>query len=321
MDGSYKLCSESKNLNSKSHIVCPPRIDEAKYSGFAVEDIQIKTAIDNFIKVLEREVSKDNLNLLYNNLKSLEVISKTSFVDIVKALISNYFTSGLYYPLLNRIKVIPNKIDKKYGLYIDITEDEYLFTIYHELLHMSSTLCDEVNDILFGGFCQYGKEKIGFSLDEGYTELLTYRYFIRSSDLVSYKYETNIMLLIEKIIGRDKLTSLYFNADLYGLCLELKRYVSNDEIKRFILYFDNISRLSERTGSKVYDKIVFYHEYISLFLIRIYVKKLACDIENKKITNLGYDKKINEFTSILHKAFTSLELEEISKGKSLSRKK
>lgn len=126
-------------------------------------------------------------------------------------------------------------------------------TIFHELLHMSSAYLGKNKNAI--GFQQYvhmtaNTEHYGHSLNEGYTELLTKRYFNRrGNDRVEYyDEEQKIALKIEKIVGREKMIELYFKADLYGVVEELdKRGLDGlDIIHRADLasYFDDKKKIA-----------------------------------------------------------------------------
>lgn len=112
-------------------------------------------------------------------------------------------------------------------------------SIYHELFHMSSRKVDGA--LCFDGFgvgCIDGLKrfKIGHGIDEGYTEYLTQKYCkakkIREEDghkVGSYVYEVFVAGKIEKIIGEEKMQSLYLNANLKGLIDELSKYSTKEK--------------------------------------------------------------------------------------------
>lgn len=94
---------------------------------------------------------------------------------------------------------------------------------------------------VFSGFSQSYFDKdtnkkisFGSGINEGYTEYLTKRYFARYIQNSNYKDLVSFVREIEKIIGYEKMEKLYFHADLKGLILELSKYISEEEIMKFI---------------------------------------------------------------------------------------
>ena len=79
---------------------------------------------------------------------------------------------------------------------------------------MASTIIDKENNIAYSGFAVVTKNNsIGLAIDDAYTEIIAYRYFNLNHEFMSYDYEIIIANFIEDIVGRDMITSLYFNAN------------------------------------------------------------------------------------------------------------
>ena len=79
----------------------------------------------------------------------------------------------------------------------------------------------------------------GCGLNEGYTELLNKRYFSKcKKDRGAYPEQQFIALGIEEIVGRERMESLYFDADLEGLVKELSQYASVEEIHELLRVID-----------------------------------------------------------------------------------
>ena len=100
-------------------------------------------------------------------------------------------------------------------------------------------------EIEYSGFHQFslksGLFNLGEGINKGYTELLRHRYFITENDgFESYTYEIDTADKIEKITGKEKMESLYLNADLPGLIQELKQFSSEEAIIKFISDVDFI---------------------------------------------------------------------------------
>lgn len=100
--------------------------------------------------------------------------------------------TGQYYLDDNIVSVLPLKDRRLWNHFIGISTEEYISNLYHELLHMSSTILDKEKNIAFSGFSQ-----------------------------------------IEEIITKEKMTNLYFNANLYELTRELQKYNTKENIEKF----------------------------------------------------------------------------------------
>ena len=121
------------------------------------------------------------------------------------------------------------------------------------------------------------KHNIG--LNEGYTQLLTERYFPSEvSYTLSYPYEVVMAHQIETIIGKEEILSLYLTADFKSFVLRLEKYLNLGEIKKLI------------------NNIDFIHDNL---------------YKNKNVVLLK--EKLQEVSQILLKAYqTKLELSETS---------
>lgn len=214
---------------------------------FEIKDPEVK----KFEKKLVH-LKSFNESFFYNNAISLK-IEKTSFLS----------------------KIYPGLYDIKNNI-IHLTNN---FEFPHELNHMSSTFYDGEN--YYSGFSQKG---VGDGLNEGYTELLSERYFNKKD---SYPVETKIMSNLEKIIGRDKMEYFYYTADLYNLIKELEQYDSKENIRNFINCVDILSNLIDNYfGCRMYNFILKKcMKKINLYLLKWYSLKQKRLMESNKITN------------------------------------
>lgn len=84
--------------------------------------------------------------------------------------------------------------------------------------------------------------KIGEGINQGYTSLLTERYFGNGENISNFhQYEKSVAEKLEIIIGQEKMENLYFTANLYGLIGELAKYEREEEILNFIQKVDFIN--------------------------------------------------------------------------------
>ena len=190
------------------------------------------------------------------------------------------------------------------------------FHVYHELLHLSSSL---VYDNLY--YCGLSQKTyhytIGDGLNEGYTSLLEYRYFYYDGVEMCYELEMIIARLIEEIIGKNTMESLYFKADLFNLIKELEKYASYNEIYNFICKLDILSEIvnSNFLYYFLYPSIGILTKSIVKFIEKCKIEKLNIDLQNEKITKEEYQEILNDFYEIAN------DLCKNNNSKILSRKK
>ena len=122
------------------------------------------------------------------------------------------------------------------GTLYDPSDEDFIDTLYHELLHASTY--DENKDKLRSGFnknaCGYN---LAHSLNEGYTELLTKRYFSFSTENSYYLKEQQYAEQVERLIGKSIMEKAYFEGDLYTIVTKLNEYIL--EPLDFIIKADN----------------------------------------------------------------------------------
>lgn len=166
-----------------------------------------------FVEVMVNNFPKEDLINFYNNINTLKVKEKS--FDIGNFLFKAY-TAGQYNPKKNVIN-----LEEKYAI----------ISIYHELFHMASAIA---GTRIVGFHQSEGSVSIGKGLNEGYTELLCRRYFGPGAISLSYEFSMYAASQIEDLVGKDKMQSLYFRANLKGLIDELKKYASEEDIMKFI---------------------------------------------------------------------------------------
>ena len=155
-------------------------------------------------------------------------------------------------------------------------------SIYHELLHMASSIYDKEKEVRKSGFFEGTKEySVGYGLDEGYTEYLNIKYF--SSERKCYLYEIIISRLVELIVSKNKMQKLYFKADLVGLCSSLAGYSTEKSVKNFIFKSDYI--LDNGYSIMKTQQVNRYRLDINHYLANTYVNMLIVLYNNKIITS------------------------------------
>ena len=234
-----------------------------------------------FIQTLQNKLSPKELTLLYNNLKTLQIIP---FEEYAKKHKIDY-TIVASYIIDNNTIVLNNNFTQ---------------TIFHELLHCSSSYYDKINNIRYSGFMQSINNKVaGKGLTEGYTQKLTEDFFKKEGYLInSYNYEKNAAKNTEKIIGKDKMQEFYFTANLEGLIKELSTYTTEEEIYKFINDLDFIVYYLELEKPPIYaiNIIINKIKNINHFLIDTYLNKLT---KGNKLDKIQIEYDIYEFLRLI----------------------
>lgn len=282
---SHNTYSLQKNKKPKniSEVVLPPEINKQsllinhKTNNDLAEEY--KNIVVSFQKKLSSIFSEEDLSIFYNNLVSLKIFENSKKISHI--------------PFGNNIL---GEYDSDKNS-ITFSKDSDISTIYHELFHVASSVNDDTN--YYSGFRINSKKNsliIGRGINEGYTELLTERYFINGESR-RYFYSKNIVKFLEIIVGKEKMEKLYLCANLYGLINELKKYSTDNDIMKFI---NNMDFLLTYMYSKEWiptkeQSIKNCLKEINTFLIYCYANKLKLNInrlqysDNKAITSIMFN--------------------------------
>lgn len=230
--------------------------------------------IKEFCERLDDNFASYDLASFYRNLQTLKVREKFNFSKLLDHIIKKEPSETKYDEVENTLHVEDKNLKGR---------------ITHQLLRMTTTRQNE--SVIFCGFSQFYKEKnnsIGDALNTGYTEYLNKKYFQVDELVNSYSNEQVIAQGIEKIVGKNKMESLYFKSDLKGLVDELAKYTSIDNIMALLRSFDSIhkSQLPEESKQEEYCEL-------RKVIAAIYLEKQKRLLEEGKITQEDYnDKKI-----------------------------
>ena len=180
-----------------------------------------------FCLVMKRNQKDKYLENLYSNLSN-SLIIKNKLLQKLFLSQNNY--GEHFISRFNSVLILGNEDE--------LIKNDASLTPYHELFHLTTTRIED-NDVVRIGF-QY--DDFAKSLNEGYTELMTKRYFGSSDDkdFDAYPHFTWFAQMIEEIIGRDKMEDLYLSSNIEGLILELEKYYPR---KKIIELFKAMDRL------------------------------------------------------------------------------
>lgn len=239
---------EDENQNKKNNRI-QTEISQMLISPILIEDIEydikLCTELGKYYYILERfeqtlieKLSHCNPSSFYKNIETVKFKIKNDLSDII-IFIANQGLNGIYNAVENRIKIYEKKVktNKDIPEFIRIANED---TINHELLHMSSRK-KQKNTIYCGFHINELNFSFGYGLNEGYTEHLNLKYFSDMIVVKSYPKEIILAIGIEKIIGREKMEQLYFNADTTNLIKELEKYTTRENAISLIYQIDILS--------------------------------------------------------------------------------
>ncbi len=279
-----------KDFNNKKEIklVNPQKLkSDLKLNNKNLENSNLYGEIITFKSRLEKNINKEHLNNMYNNLKTLRSKEKIILPQNLLLILAG----GAYDPKNNKITILK------------LFKNE---VINHELLHMASTPPKHNKKTHISGFLQYNTFVIngfGIGLNEGYTEALASRYF-NTNDYASnvYKLCKFYSRKLEEIISEDIMLKLYLEGNLPGLIKELRIYDTKENIIAFIsnldFIFKNISVLSnpfiiDKNNFK--EKITIKLSEINNTLIKWYIKKKQNELKNGEISSLDFMKDVKYY--------------------------
>ena len=146
-----------------------------------------------------------------------------SFCNVILKNFDNKYLEN-FYNNINSLTVIEEALDNNHKncyvtrdntIYLESPDEKEL--IFHELFHMASSIYKD--DTIYCGFAQWKNDDIiAKGLNEGYTQLLTERYFGSEKYNEEVYYEEMLFSkFTEDIVGKDKMNELFLTSNLEGL--------------------------------------------------------------------------------------------------------
>lgn len=253
------------NMNRKRHVIDKNkirRLSKLNIKNIHSVDVRVKytTNIEYFSNVIKSKLPSVDLTYFYRNVEDL-IITEKEYIS--ESIIGNY-----------------NSFSNIMTLLLDDKEK----SINHELLHLSSSIIN--GKIRYSGFSQTSEDfYIGKGINEGYTSLLDKRYFNGKKHI--YELFQVLASSIERIIGQEKMTRMYFEADLYGLIEELSKYCHKDTAYELIENIDYLFEkiyISDRLSEKEIYQFQQISSRISEILFSCYINKLKSFVQEGLIT-------------------------------------
>ena len=298
---------------------------ESKYS--LIKDANYSTLYKKFNRRFPKEKSNELLNSINNPYIN-------TFDSIMKENNKSKYLENFYSNLSNSF-IIKNKLLQKISLskgvngecffkrqnyYLILGDKDSLekrnaeLTPYHELLHLLTTRFDNKKTIRIG----FQINNFATGINEGYTELLTKRYFKKFSknDNEVYSHFTWILNMIEDIVGKSKMEDYYFDINVEGLILELEKYISREKVINLIedvdllfcseeKLFDYQQKIIHKHNKNVEKELDEYYDVNSLLRSRIY--DTLVEINNNKMKQLGINNNFEEKNIIIKNKYDEEE--------------
>ncbi len=244
--------------------------------------------IQNFLNTMEKELNLIDFEIVKQNIRNIDI-------DLLEKN-KNENANGSYSP--TGVIAIHKKNDKG--------------TFYHELFHAASSYYNEDKMEFNSGFHHQNvneKKDIGIGINEGYTELLTERYF-DSNNESGYSNELHYAKLVEHIIGREKMQSYYLESSLNDLIMELCKYNSLENTLKFLENMDKFIILGELKDNKIksFSETTSFVEYSKWFdELDEYINKTYNELNqfivethfNKLKSDPDYEKNKDELISMM----------------------
>ena len=287
-----RLVKTPKRIKLPPHIVQKAR---AMSSG-ELYDVVENESVVLFHDRLNQTLSAEQRIIMNNNLRGLEIREtlKTRFQKLL---------------LENGIDPFVKKTNVKSGSYrassnsIIIRDARSKSTIFHELMHMASTV--KTDEIAYVGFKQrMNGEMIGQGINEGYTQHLTEKFFpeYKSTTTISYPFETHFAGLVEEIVTEDTMIDMFFRADLRDLIIELSKYSTIKDAGNFIRQMDvlNKYKYTELRFVDVQPELQEIIYELNEFLVNTYKNKLRV---TRGLSPRERDMKLIEFISKIESGY------------------
>ena len=221
--------------------------------NFGEEAEIIKEELEHFTDIFANQFGETENKIYKRNLASLYIAKAND--------LTHPYSTGEYSIDKNTIF-----IKKNVGL-----------TLYHELFHVASTK---------NGNSGFERQENGLvyyrGINEGYTDLMTSKYFNNGERLLGYYAASTICAMLNDIVGREKMEKLYLNSNIKGLLNELYKYFGEDKAIDLLDILDSIYEEyeTENYSSKKLDEL-FKQAYI--YLCEAYITKMYLEYKNNRL--------------------------------------
>lgn len=277
----HKLIKENKLENCQIIYETNGLKTTRKYIQEPKQSKEMKQLINEALERLSNDVSPQSMQIIKENLK--DVSERSGLFDSIKQEISR--SGGEYRTenhsiYINQITIHDSKVGELSHKKVKEYKTKQLLRqlLSHELMHAASSHVH--NGLTTVGLSQeYQKQgRIGNGINEGYTDLISQRYFCNNDkDVVmptGYTYPKAVSEITELIIGKQKMLDFYFQGNLKGFIEELSKYQPESKVKQFILDLDTIEKTIGATIINKNEMLMTYSNRISTFLYNAFSNKM-----------------------------------------------
>ena len=284
---------KKKKEQRKVIIISRPEIIPLKLKKEDLNKIERKPLgkeLVKFRKKLYKKINNQNLNLLNNNIASLKIKIKYLAPEILLL----KFASGKYNIVKNKITIL-----KLFESSAKV----------HEFFHLASSYYDKNYKLGFSGFQQIifeKKKSFGQGLNEGYTELISRRYFGIENSYISYRYEVCMFFAkkLEEIVGKDRMETFYLNADLFSLYKYLSKFDEGSNVATFIAILDHLFKKATYINTKEQSE---YYELLDCYLSKWFIISKQEELNNNIINENTFKTEIQNYINSLGNKTLGLE--------------
>ena len=268
--------------------------------------------VNEFISIMKNSGKEEYLNNLYSNLRITKIIDCSLIQNIIAKNTGTY--GGNFYKNGMIILLLGDKVKND--------KDRVSLTPYHELLHLLTTKVENENIISIG----LSSNTFGEGLNEGYTELLTKRYFghLSPDDEEMYNLHMWYSKMIEEILGKDILEKCYFEVNQFMFIKELSKYTDTQKVIEIICNLDYLfinedkiyvieKEVIDNCNDRIDELKLLYDESLKIRnmvfddLITIYKNKMQILLEKKEINEIEFSRYVEEYYSKHKKTKESMD--------------
>jgi len=287
------LKKEFKTIGIEKVIV-PPDIKTDKEWVYIkdLDDQKITSMIIKFTTTLQKRFNKEDLAYFYKNAKSINIFQiKTDLSKLLFSVKQGKHVEGIYMANKNCISINSDCLNSSF---------------YHELFHMATAYSSKKKTVC--GFAQgyitnfddanyENAIIIGKALNEGYTEIMTNRYFDVDISKCGYAYYVEMASKVETIVGQEFMEKQYMHANLKELIIELTKYSSVEDTLNFIKNLDfHIMHVKNKHKTNLEKRLLRKCKRdCALYLINTFENKMKMEYSMGNITACKALDNIDDF--------------------------
>lgn len=202
-----------------------------------------------------------------------------------------------------------------FGNVVKTSSKNHKYTVTHELLHMASTIIEQMN--VFLGFHQcnlLNNRAVGEALNEGYTAILDARLFGNYAPMKAereqeiYPITKRITEFLEVTVGTEQMTKSYFEADLRTITDQLTRLMGRKETLMFLYTFDALFKSSDSIQKFNIKAIHDFYPEVQAYTAEAFYTKITDKYRNGSLNKEDYLELLNLVKYMLYSRISILKI-------------